>query len=316
MTMAGNTFSTLLREVWTPELQTTVFNNHWMFDGSNFPVVQAPPGSTIPSGYEYLLTSNAGTYNYDDPMVEPFTSSQIKAYFNKDAFQEAARTFNVYKDYLKGGGETGNFDLEKHSIKTATELLVDKAVTTMITDMEAQVDEAATYSDASLSRTTYATIKSYEEDTPTTLNLAHIEDMIEALMTHTTYGQNVRSEEDLLLLVPRNQLTNIARLSTGVAYNTVNNFLSTSSQDMRPMDAGRMFRTKSFEGIDIVVVPDMTTTTLLCVHKPDCAIYETRPLTITPKVEAADTELALLTCSYNFICKRPGNSGKLSAKTA
>jgi len=316
MTMAGNTYSTLLREVWTPELQTTVFQNHWMFNGGRFPVVKAPPGSTISSGYEYALTSNTGTYQYDDPMVDPFTSSQIKAYFNKDAFQESARTFNVYRDYLQGGGEPGNFSMEQASIKTAANNLLDKVTTTMITDLEGQVDSSTAYSDASLSRTTYATLKSYEETTSTALTLAHLEDMIEALMTHTTYGQNVRSETDLLLMVPRNQLTNLSRLVTGQAYNASFFQFMTSTQDMGPADAGRVMRTKAFEGVEIVSVPDMTTTVLLCVHKPDVAIYETRPLTITPKTEAADTELALLTCSYNCICKRPGNSGKLSDKTA
>jgi len=316
MAMAGNTYSTLLREVWTPHLQTTVFQNHWMFDGSRFPIVKAPPGSTIPSGYEYALTSNTGTYQYDDPMVVPFTSSQIKAYFNKDAFQESARTFNVYRDYLAGGGEPGDFAMEKQSIASATANLLDKVTTTMITDLEGQIDAGDNYSDAGLARATYATLKSYEDTGVGDLALGDLEDMIEALMTHTSYGQNVRSESDLLLLVPRNQLTNISRLETGVAYNTFYNHMNTSSQDMGPMDAGRVFRTKSFEGVEIVVVPDMTTTTILCVHKPDVAIYETRPLTITPKSEAADTELALLTCSYNIVCKRPGNSAKLSAITA
>jgi len=119
-----------------------------------------------------------------------------------------------------------------------------------------------------------------------------------------------------LLMVPRNQLTNISRLVTGTGYQT--NFMNfmTSTQDMGPADAGRVMRTKAFEGVGIVSVPDMTTTTILCVHKPDVKIYETRPLTITPKTEAADTELALLTASYNCICHSPGNSGKLSDKTA
>jgi len=317
MAMAGNTFSTLVREVWTPGLQTTVFQNHWMFNGGSFPIVKAPPGSTISSGYEYAITSSTGTYQFDDPMVEAYTSSQIKAYFNKDAFQESARTFNVYRDYLSGGGgEPGGFSMEQHSIKTAADNLLDKVVTTMLTDLEAQVDAGNTYSDATLNRGTYATLLSYEEDTGGALTLGHIEDMIEALMTHTTYGQNVRSETDLLLMVPRNQLTNISRLITGTDYQTDFMHFVTSTQDTGPADAGRVMRTKAFEGVEIVSVPDMTTTTLLCVHKPDCAIYETRPLTITPKSEAADTELALLTCGYNFICKRPGNSGKLSAKTA
>jgi len=313
MAMAGNTFSTLLREVWTPELLTTVFQNSFMFDQSIFPVVQPPGGSTISTGYEYSISSNTGTYQFDDPMVEPFASSQVKAYFNKDHFQEAARVFNVYLDYNKNGGtEPATFDAVRHSLKTAAENLVDKMSTTMIADLEAQVDSASAYSDASLSRTTYATLKSYEETTSTGLTLAHMEDLVEALMTHTTYGQNVRSTSDLVWFMPRNQLTNLSRLVTGAS-----NFqFNAASDGQSSIDGGRVQRVATFEGIDIVSVPDMTTTVLLCLHKPDVKIYQTRGLTVVEKEEKADTMLWMLTAAYNAIVHRPGNSGKLSAKTA
>lgn len=148
--------------------------------------------------------------------------------------------------------------------------------------------------------------------TITKCTLAHLEDMIEALMTHIAYGQQVRSEKDLLLMVPRNQLTNLSRLVAGsAAYMEFN-----ASSQGGPIDAGRVFRTKTFEGIDIVSVPDMTTTVLLLVHKPDVTIFRNRALSIIEKPELADTMLWQLSCGFNAICKCPGNSGKLSAKTA
>jgi len=312
MAMAGNTFETLLREVWTRELFTTVFQNSFMFDQSIFPIVAPPGGSAISSGYEYSITSTTGEYNYDDPMNEPYVSSQVKAYFNKTHLQEAARVFGVYLDYNKNGGTEVELDAVRQSLKTGTENLLDKASTTMITAIEAQIDEAAAYSDASLSRTTYATLKSYEEDTSAALSLAYLEDMFEALMTHTTYGQNVRDTSDLVLLMPRNQLTNLSRLVTGAS-----NFqFNADSQNLAKIDAGRVQRVAQFEGADIIIVPDMTTTTVLAVHKPDTKIYETRGLTIKEKQEKADTQLWHLTCAYDLVVHRPGNSGKLSDKTA
>jgi SpoU rRNA methylase family enzyme len=312
MAMAGNTFSTLLREVWTPELQTTVFFNNWAFGGT-FPILTPPGGSTISTGYEYAVTSNVGTYNFDDPMVEPFTSSQIRAYFNKDPFQEAARVFGVYEDWHKNGGtETENFESLRHSLEIGTKNLIDKATTTMIADLEAQIDSSTAYSDASLSRTTYATLKSYEEATSTALTLAHLEDAIEALMTHITYGQTIRSQDDLLILLPRNQLTNLSRLTQGAS----NFILSTDTQNGAAADAGRVFRTTRFEGIEIMVVPDMTTTVLLIVNKPDIKIYEQRPVTWKEKTEAADTTLLQGTGGWNMIAHNPGNHAKLSGKTA
>lgn len=317
MAMAGVTFSTLVREVWWPELMSTHFLNNWMFDQTVFETIPALGGSAINAGYEYAVSSNVGTYNYDDSMVEPYTSSQVKAYFNKDHFQEAARIFGVYKDYLSNGGsETAALDYTRKTLETAVLNLRDKITTTMISDLEGQIDSSTAYSDASLSRTTYASLKSYEEATSTALTMAHLEDLVEALMTHVTYGQGVRSEQDLIWMVPRNQLTNLSRLVTGQAYNASFFQMMTSTQDMGPADAGRAFRTKTFEGIDIVSVPDMTTTVLLCCHKPDVKIVETRPFTIKEKSETADTELYQLTAAYNIVAKRPGNHGKLSGKTA
>lgn len=170
MAMAGNTYSTLVREVWTPQLETTVFHNNWLFDGSVFPVVDAPGGTTISTGYEYAVTTNTGTFNHDDPMVEPFTSSHVRAYFNKDFFQESARVFKQYLDMMGNGGSQVVLDAVQHSLEIATKNLLDIATTTMIADLEAQIDSSTAYSDASLSRTTYATLKSYEETTSTALN--------------------------------------------------------------------------------------------------------------------------------------------------
>jgi hypothetical protein len=103
---------------------------------------------------------------------------------------------------------------------------------------------------------------------------------------------------------------------TGQAYNASFFQMLTSTQDMGPADAGRVMRTKAFEGIEIAVVPDMTTTVILLVHKPDVKVYETRPLTIVEKSEKADTQLWHLTGSWNAIAERPGNHAKLSGKTA
>jgi hypothetical protein len=317
MAMSGETFSTLVREVWYPELKNTVWYNFWMFNQNYFQKLDSPGGSTLSAGYEYAVTTNVGTYNYDDAMVDPYNTGHVRAYFNKDPFQESARVFNVYLDYLKNGGsEVGALDYARKTVEGGIRNLRDKATTTMILDLISQIDSSSAYSDASLSRTTYATLKSYEEDTSTALTMAHLEDAVEALMTHTTYGQTIQSESDLLWLFPRNQVTNLSRLVTGQAYNASFFQMLTSTQDMGPADAGRVMRTKAFEGIEIAVVPDMTTTVILLVHKPDVKVYETRPLTIVEKSEKADTQLWHLTGSWNAIAERPGNHAKLSGKTA
>lgn len=312
MALAATRYDQLVRNVWAPQLESVVFHNDALLGGNLFPVVDSPGGTTISHGYKYSISTNAGTFGADDPMVEPFTSSEIRAYFNKDFFQESIRVLRQDVANAERGGLEVGMSIVKDATETGVKNLLDIATTTMIADLEAQIDSSTAYSDASLSRTTYAALKSYEEATSTGLTLAHVEDLVEALMTHVTYGQQVRNISDLLWLVPRNQLTNWSRLMTGGS-----NFeFTASSQNMAPIDAGRVFRTQRFEGIDIVPIPDMTSTVLLCVHKPDIKIYRNQPLVVESKEEKAFSWLWHLVCGYNIVCKCPGNSAKLSAKTA
>lgn len=312
MALSGQTFSTIKREVWTPELQNAIWYNHWLFNQSYFKMETPPAGDTIPTGYEYSVTTNTGTYTYDQAMVDPYSTSQIKAYFNKDSYQESTRSFNMHIENRQGTYETGVIDAERKNIEGGVKNLLDKAHTTMWADFEGQIDSSTAYSDASLSRTTYATLKSYEETTATALTLAHMEDLLEALESRSTYGLGVTNYNDLLICMPRNQLTNLARLALGTAALTITDHVGTSGA----IDAGRIFRTKQFEGLTIQVVPEMTSTVVLVVYKPDVVIFENRKLKITEKTENADTNLNLLTAGYNMIAMNPNNHAKLSAKTA
>ena len=312
MTIAGVTYDTLKREVWRPELQNAIFDNFWFFDQSVFKKVSPQDGDTIATGYETSVSTNAGTYDYDDAMVEAYTSTQVKAYFTKDSFQETARAFNqLLRKRGEGGYEVKGLNARKRIIERAARNLKDRVMTTMLTDAESQVSSSSAYSDASLSRTTYATLRSYQEDTTTDLTLGHLEDAIEALETHTTYGLGVQSYQDLVILAPRNQITNLARLALGTAALTLTNQIPDG-----PIDAGRVFRTKVFEGIDVIPVADMTTTTIMILHKPDVTVYMGSDLTITPKDEPADTELNLLTMDCNVVIENPNNHAILTSKTA
>jgi hypothetical protein len=314
MTVPGNTYSTLLLEAWEAELESTLFFNDFMFNNSIFTKTESPSGSTISTGYEYSVSTTTGTFDYDDPMNDPFTLSHVRAYHNKDWYQEAARIFGQYVDMTRPGAQV-SLDQAKHEIEIGTKNLIDIATTTMWSDVETNATGTSTYSDASLTCSTYD-MTPYAETTSTALTLAHMEDAEEALLTHTTYGNKVRGREDLVWCLPANQLTNLSRLGSGVAYNASFFQMSASSQDPSAIDAGRQFRTASFNGVPLVVVPDMTTTTLLLLHKPDCVLYQHRPFTIKEKSELADTMLWHLTIGCNAVVKNPKNQASLTSKTA
>jgi hypothetical protein len=311
MAVPGQTYDYLVRNVWQPELYATHFRNFWLFNDSRFPFKPALGGDTISQPYEYAVSTNVSTFQYDDPMVEPFSTSDIRAYFNKQSFQEAARLFLTKMHYRANGGYQIPVDEVRETLDGATKNLRDLVTTTILTSLESQIDAANTYSDAALTRATYG-MTSYEEDTATALTITHLEDMVEALMQHTTYGLDVRSRDDLLWLMPENQKTNISRLATGGQYFEFN----ASSDSTANIDGGRQYRTASFDNIEIMTVPEMTSTTILLVHKPDIVVWQTEPFMIEEKTELAHTRLWKLTDGYNLEVKRPANHGKLSAKTA
>ncbi len=315
MAASGDTFSTLLREVWTPELIQTLFWNTFPFDGTFGPMVTPPGGDSIDTGYLYSVSTNAAAYDYDDVMPTADNSSQIRAAFTKTWYQGAAQTYGQYRDMQQNGGTYVGIDQDRMAIELATKNLVDVAAVALLGELETQLDAANTYSDTALTRATYDMV-TYEEDTSTALTMAHLEDMIEALENVTYMAGGARSRKEYMILMPRNQLTNLSRLTGGGAYNTLEWHMNTNIQDMSPVDAGRTFRLAAFEGIDLVVVPDQTSTTLLMVHKPSVKIFENRALTIKEKDVQADSTLWHLTCGYNLVAANPKIHGKLSDKTA
>ena len=315
MAVPGQTFDYLVRNVWAPEIYQTYFHNHWIFDQRYFAITPAEDGDRITQAYKYALTSNAGTFQYDDPMVEPGSASWIQAYWNKLSYQEAARVFKTKLNYRGSGGYQVMVDAIREALDDAISALRDYITTTLLTQFEAQIDGANTYSDAGLTRATYG-LTSYTETTTTALTLAHMEDAIEALMTHTTYGKTVRSRSDLLWLVPENQRTNIARLSTDSPSQATFFQMSSSTQDPRPIDAGRVHRLETFDGIEVATVPEQTSTTILLVHKPDVKIHRTEPFEVEEKQEKAHTMLWKITDGYNLEIRNPGNHAKLTNKTA
>lgn len=315
MATPGQTYDYLVRNVWQPELYTIHFRNYWLFDDSRFTFEPAPGGDVISQTYEYAVSSNVGTFQYDDPMVEPFTTSMIRAYYNKQSFQESARLFLTKMHYRSNGGYEIPVDDVRKVLNDGTLNLRDKVTTTLLTSLESQIDGSNTYSDAALVRATYG-MASYADTTSTTLAISQLEDAIEGLMTHTTYGKTIRSKSDLMILLPENQRTNLSRLSTDSPSGSTFFNMSSSTQDMGPIDAGRAFRTQFFDGIELMSVPEMTSTTIVILHKPDVVVWQTEPFMIEEKPELAHTRLWKLTDGYNIEIKNPANHAKLTNKTA
>jgi hypothetical protein len=316
MTLSGSTFSTYLKTVVEPMAQQTFWLNNELLDGRYFEVIppnQCPAGTYVNVMIDYASSTNAAAYTVGDPMVVPGTTSSVLAQFNKDYFQESAKTYNYYK-WLNAGREGSYADLgdqDMKEINLAAKKLRKLACTTMLSDLESWIDSAANFSDAALARGTYTSLVSYEDATVGTLTEAVLADAVEAL-TDSTYGPVDRS--DLLWVMDVNMVGKIAALQSP-AYNTFNKFATYDAQSNAPIDGGTVYRTQSWDGIPIAVMHDFSTTDILLVNKSKIKVYNWAPLTITPKDVAADENAFLLTFGACLVVEDPRQQGKLDAVT-
>jgi len=314
--MDGVTFSLLVRNVWMPTLIKAVFKNNWIFNQKLFPIVKAKGGRSIDEAIQVTITTDVGTFEFDDVMGDPFTTTEVKASFNKKHYQETARLFKMYQDYMaEGGTEIQSLDAVKEVLATGLDNLIDKMTETMITDMINQIDDSAAYSDAALSRSTYPTLRSYVDSDAEALSLPDLDGAISALRARTTWGAGVKDpQRDLAILVPAVLQEKIASLVGSAAQMTY------SAQSKEQIDGGQILWTTHYGNLPVEIVPGMTSTTLLVVHKPDIKIFETKKPTWTPKSELAYTDLWHGVASYNIVVSNPNNhaklTGKLTGKTA
>jgi len=314
MTLSGETFTSYLRTNVLPVAEETIFFNNKMLDGSIFETVgpaQCPGGDSIDWIIDTSVSTNAAAYVLGDPMPTPDTTTTVVPYVTKDMFQASAKTYDIYRAYQANGGAYAPLgDQDTKAIQMASRSLRDLCVTTMITDLIALVDSTSAFGDGSLSRTTYAALASYEAGAISTLAKADLDTAIENMLG-VTYGPVAL--EDMVWLMPVNQLFNLADVAgAGLVYNEY----STSSAAGGTLDVENTHRMKSYGGIPIVVVPDMTSTNMLLLNRKKVKVYNWMALEITPKDVAAAEQSWLLKFGANVVVTDPRKQAKLDGITA
>jgi hypothetical protein len=319
MTLSGDTFSNYLNTVYTPMAEETIFWNNSLLDGSVFEVIkpeQCPGGDYINVLIDWAATTYAAAYTVGDPMPTPDTLSSVRAYFNKDFYQVSAKTYNYYKWLQAGinGTHSGLGDQDEKAILTSAKSLRDLMTTTMLSDLETWIDASSNFSDAALARGTYTSLVSQETaGGGTGVTLAQLEDLVEG-MQNVTYGPV--ATEDMAWIMARNQLTNVSRLGSNLAYNSTFAAMTTSLDSTAPIDIERAHRTATIAGIPVVVLPDFSTTDILLVNRKKIKIYNWAPLEIVPKDVAAAEQSWLLTMGASLVVLDPRQQSKIDNLSA
>lgn len=312
MALNGNLFTSYLKEVYLPQAVKIVFQDDVWF---NQPFIEVVPAAQCPAGphinviLDYAVSTNAEVYVQGAPAPSAYTMSDARAYFTKDFFQETAKVHGDTLAMLANGGNNTTEEAMQKSIMQGVMNLKALMTSSFLTDLAAQVDSTTAYSDASLSRSTYA-CASYEAGSISALTRADLMDAIEGLMAGT-YGP-IPQLNDLLWLMPPNQHTNLANLQMGAQYAE----FSTDASNMSAVDTGAKFRTDTFESIPILQIPTMTTTEIYLVKRSATKIYMHNDITAVQKDSAEWAENWLITGGANLVVSDPRCCGKLTGITA
>lgn len=306
MALAGEDYQVYLKDVYTPMAIKTYLSNTIWFQQDQIPInTNVVAGKTINHMIRYARTNNAEAYVRGAPMPDNSKSSDVRAYFDKAHFQGSGKVYGIDLAEGANGGTEIPINMTQDAINESIEDVLVKISASITTSLGAQVDSTTAYSDAALARATYS-LASLETAVGGALTLAAMEDLLEGLQD-TTYG--IIGTEDLVWLMPRNQLTNLSRLALGTG-------ALTAYEGNNPLDAGKVFRTKSFEQIPILVIPGMTTTEIYLVNKRDSRIDYHNPIKVTPKDTSEWADQFLSVGGANLIVGDPRRCGKLTGVTA
>lgn len=319
---AGFDDTTFMHRAYLQYVLSVIHWDNWAL-GAEHPFEIVPPertpgGDRITLPIKYATTSNGGTYAYADPAPASDDDSNISAYWTKDPYWASARTYGVVNDWLQQGynGSEVAENRDQEAANTAGLNLRANITSGCISDIEADIDSTTAFSDAALVRATY-NITSYEDTSGGDISLAHMEDAFEILEDDdSTYGPPVEAK-DCVVLLPRNQLTNLARVATANAGSSIKeaelHFVS-STEPGKEINPDRVHRIREWGMARIMVVTGMTDTVVLICHKDAVKIFQWRPFRVADKTAGVmgDQTYRLITGGANACVVNPVACAKLS----
>jgi hypothetical protein len=269
-----------------------------------FTTQEALKGDRITSKYRLSHTSSAAAYNKNDVDAAPATHVLGKPYWTKVFTQGAIEVHGIDLSNDRPGGAT--LDMVADQLRKETEKIADVDQAKMLAQLLADVDSSGTaYSDASLSRSTYPLLASYEETTDATVTLAYVRGMIQ----NVTLNKGV-SLSDYVCLMEGSVYYTFKPLAA--ALHTLNmETVAGVSKDMGYPDVA------NFEGLRIAPPSDftnMTTGSVFMLRRPDVNVVTHRPLDIVAKESGRDSIKFSLYTGTQLYVDNPYLQGKMLSK--
>jgi hypothetical protein len=157
-------YNEVIQRVLTGQIQDAVFKKNIEKMKALFPSEPKRGGDRMTEEIEVARTTYAAEYDKSDVDPASATNTLVKPYWNKKFYQTSCEVFGIDISNAEAGGI--GIDLVARELEKEALALWHIVNTAFVTQWKADVDSTSVaYSDASLSRSTYPALASYEEAT-------------------------------------------------------------------------------------------------------------------------------------------------------
>lgn len=297
-------YNEFIQRVLRDEVYDTVFKQKIDKMRALFPTEGTVGGDRITAEFEVARTSPAAAYTKSDVNPSSASNTLIKPYWTKLQYHTACEVSNIDISNAKNGGT--DLQLVSREVLKETEALKDIIFDAIFTTLTADVDSTTAYSSASLSRSTYATLASYEETTNAAITLAYMRGMING----TTLLKSCGPLSGYVCLMEQ-AVYNVFRPLAAAVNSWTGSVTANTPQDTGYPEVG------NFEGLDIVdprEMAGMTTGDVYMLRKQDVLFTEHRPLEIEQVPSGRDSVQFVIRYGLNVHVVNPGFQGKMLLK--
>jgi hypothetical protein len=296
-------YNEFIQRVLQQEVVDTVYKRRIDILRRLFPTQSPVGGDRITEKFEVARSSPASAYTKASVNPSPASNTIVKPYWAKTFYHTACEIEGIDIANAKNGGT--DIDLVRREITMETASLMDVIFSALMTQIKADVDSTSVaYSDASLSRSTYATLASYEEATDTAITIALTRGMINAV----TLNKNCGPKSGYVILMEEAVYNVFNPLAGALQTWTLNDVGQNQAVDTGYRPA------KSFEQVDVEVPSGMTIGDVFMLRRQDVKLTEHMPMEIEQVPSGRHSVMFVIRVGIDVHVIHPGFQGKMTSK--
>lgn len=260
-------------------------------------------GSRITLRHQTAQTSNARNYTKADVDPVSDTTEFATAYWSKIYQEASGEAHGIDLSEARNGGLPEIENCLTKAVNDAFDGLWDLIFDDIIAQWKLDITTAGTYSDAALSRSTYARLACYNETTDTTITKSHL---TAAQYNVRLYNNGIDPKRYMWLMGPAVNYKLQPQLALQHNWNTQN-------VNYNPVDGGAA-PLATFGGARIEEMNGLTTGDVFYLDRANAIIHQHRPLEQKIVPSGRDSIKVILRCGINGYITDPRRQALLTNK--